>query len=345
MKILHVLNTDRYSGAENVACQIILSFRHNPDVQMVYCSKDGQIRSALQERGIAFAPVSALSVSELKRVILEQKPDVIHAHDMRASFIAALACGKIPLISHIHNNSYESRSITPKAVAYLAAAMKARHIFWVSQSSLDGYVFKGICRKKSSVLYNIIDSDALREKAATDLQEYDYDVVYLGRLTYPKNPQRLLHVMKKVAQKCADVRIAVIGSGELDDEVKQLSAELGLQKNVHFLGFQSNPYKVLQSAKVMVMTSRWEGTPMCSLEAMALGTPIVSTPVDGLQDLVQNGFNGYLTDDDDALAERISGIITDSSLYSSLSANALETDKRVNDKDNYRQQISTAYRL
>ena len=52
MTILHVLYSNRFSGAENVVCQIIEMFRGYPDVRMVYCSPDGQIREALEEAGI-----------------------------------------------------------------------------------------------------------------------------------------------------------------------------------------------------------------------------------------------------------------------------------------------------
>ena len=69
-------------------------------------------------------------------------------------------------------------------------------------------------------------------------------------------------------------------------------------------GYMSNPYKALKSAKVFLMASRYEGTPMSVLEAMALGVPVVSTPVDGIADVVEPGINGYLEEEDDALAEK-----------------------------------------
>ena len=93
MKILHVLNSNRFSGAENVVCQIVEMFRSDTDVEMVYCSPDGQIREALAERDVEFAPIKEMTVQEIKRVVREQQPDVIHSHDMRAGFISALACG------------------------------------------------------------------------------------------------------------------------------------------------------------------------------------------------------------------------------------------------------------
>ena len=343
MKVLHLLCSNQYSGAENVVCQIIGMMKNEDEYEMVYCSPDGQIRQALEERQIAFVPVQKMATCELRRVLTEEKPDIVHAHDMRASFIAALVCGKIPLVSHIHNNNFDSRGLSAKSVAYLLAAAKAKHIFWVSQSSYDGYAFSKLFETKSTVLYNIIDIDALYRKMNSDNQAYDYDIIYVGRLTFQKNPQRLMNVFRLVKEKMQDVKMAVVGTGDLEAETKALAEEYGLVDNVHFLGFQSNPLKMLHDAKVMVMTSRWEGTPMCALEAMALGVPIVSTPTDGLCDLVQDSVSGFLSNEDQILAERVIQLILDSQMRDKLSACAKNKSTEINDKEGYRQKLRTIY--
>lgn len=344
MKVLHLLQSNRFSGAENVVCQIIGMMKNEPNIEMVYCSSDGQIREALKERDIKFIPLKNFSVGEIKRVIKDQKPDIIHAHDMRASFYAARVCGKTPLISHIHNNNYDSRGVSPKSIAYMYAAKKAKHIFWVSQSSFDGYAFHNLFKKKSTVLYNIIDIDALYKKMHLDTNEYNYDITYIGRLTSPKNPQRLMNVFRLVKEKKPDVEIAVVGTGDLEEETKALAKEYDLLNHVHFLGFQSNPLKILHDSKVMIMTSRWEGTPMCALEAMALGVPIVSTPVDGLKDLIISGKNGYLSDDDHELASKISEIISDPSLHDRYSDCIKTQAIDINNVERYRKTIIDIYR-
>ena len=344
MTILHVLYSNRFSGAENVVCQIIEMFRESPDVRMVYCSPDGQIREALEERGVEFAPISELSRAELRRVISEVRPDVVHAHDMRASFVSALACKKIPLISHIHNNAFDSRGLSPKSLAFLYAAKKAKHIFWVSESAMSGYAFKKSVAKKSDVLCNIISIDALYKKMKSDEQEYSYDLAYVGRLTYPKNPQRLMAVAAKLRELKSDVKIAVVGNGDLEEETHALCREYGLEDNVDFLGFRSNPLKILYSSSAMVMVSRWEGTPMCALEAMALGVPIVSTPVDGLKVLIDEGENGYLSDDDSELAEKLLSIINDPSLRARMSEYTLNKARVINDVEAYRARLLEQYK-
>ncbi len=345
MKVLHVLNSRIYSGAEKVVCQIIHSFSDDPNVQMVYCSPDSDIvRQMLCEQSVIFLPVSKLTPRKLKRIIEQEKPDLIHAHDMRASFVASLCCGGIPLISHIHNNAYDARGISPKSIAYLLAGFKAKHIFWVSNSSYEGYAFHKLFAKKSSVLYNIIDAEQISAKKKQDDNTYAFDMIYVGRLTYQKNPQRLMELSALINSQKPDLQVAIVGTGELEEETKRLCRELGLQEHVHFLGFQSNPMKMVHDSKVMVLTSRWEGTPMCALEAMALGTPVVSTPSDGMKDLIINDVTGYLSEEDSQLAEKILRIITDTGLRSRLSENGKKRFQEINDADAYKRVLETCYR-
>jgi len=345
MKVMHVLNSRIYSGAEKVVCQIIHAFEKTGEAEMVYCSPDSDIvRQMLAEQKVTFLPLSDLTPGQLRRVIDAEKPDLIHAHDMRASFVSALCCGKIPMISHIHNNAYNARGISPKSVAYLLAGWRAKHILWVSNSSYEGYAFHRLFAKKSSVLYNIIDTEQIFAKRDQDTQNYDYDMIYVGRLTFQKDPQRLMRLCARMKTEKPDLKAAVVGTGELEEETRTLCRDLGLEENVQFLGFQSNPIKMVHDSKALVLTSRWEGTPMCALEAMALGTPVVSTPSDGMKDLITDGVNGYLSDADEVLAQRLLKIITDGAHRKALSEQAQTRFWQINDAPKYQQTIAACYR-
>ena len=343
MKVLHVLNSRIYSGAEKVVCQIIKSFRG--EIDMVYTSPESEIvGQMLSEQGVTYLPMKNMSVSELSRVIREQKPDLIHAHDMRAGFFSALCCGNIPLVSHVHNNAYDARGLSPKTVGYLLAGFKAKHILWVSQSSFDGYAFHKLFAKKSSVLYNIIDTQQISDKKAQDSKTYDYDMIYVGRLTFQKDPQRLMRLCARLKQSRPNLKAAIVGTGELEQETKTLCRELGLEENVLFLGFQDNPIKMVADSKALVLTSRWEGTPMCALEAMALGTPVVSTPSDGMVDLLEDGVSGYLSEDDEVLERDLLKLFDDPVCRETLAENARRHFLEINDAPKYRQAIWDCYR-
>ena len=343
MKVLHVLSSNKFFGAENVACQIIKMFEDS-GVEMAYCSPDGEIADALRERKVNFLPVKKLDIFGLKRVISDYSPDIIHAHDMKASLFVSLAKGDKPYISHIHNNAYASRKISLKSVTYAYAALKAKHIFWVSPSAMKGYRFQSVIKNKSSVLLNAIDSNAVKRKAEQDSNSYDYDVIYLGRLTYQKDPLRLIDVLSLAVRTAPHLKAAIVGKGELEDEVKKYAESLGVEKNIDFLGYRENPYKILQSSKAMLMTSRWEGLPMCALEAMSLGVPVIGTPADGLKDVVREGVNGFLSDDDATLARNVCDVICDDGLHRTLSEGARKISDEINDTDKYKNALLDAYK-
>ena len=342
MKVMHVLNSRIFSGAEKVVCQIINDFRGEAD--MVYCSPESDIvREMVTGQGITYLPISQLTPKNLKPVIDAEKPDLIHAHDMRAGFVCALCCGDIPLISHIHNNAYDARGLSPKSVAYLLAGFKAKHILWVSRSAYEGYLFHKLFAKKSSVLYNIIDAQGIQEKLAADENTYSFDLIYLGRLTYQKDPQRLVRLCAKLKERKPDLKAAIVGTGELEEECKALCKDLGIAENVQFLGLQSNPIKMVHDSRALILTSRWEGTPMCALEAMALGTPVVSTPSDGMKDLIENGVEGYLCETDEDFLAALLKIFREPAHRAVLSQAAKEKFAKINDAPAYKAAIRACY--
>lgn len=343
MKVLHVLNSKIYSGAEKVASQIIKDFED--EMTLAYCSPESDmVDQMLAEQNIRHITVKNLMPWNLKKVLRQEQPDLIHAHDMRATLMSALCCGKTPIVSHIHNNAFDARGLTLKSIGYLYGGLKSKKIIWVSNSAFEGYFFHNLFRKKSVVLYNIIDEKQIHEKVAKDPNSYDFDMIFLGRLTYPKNPQRLMKLCRILKDKQPDIKVAIVGTGELDDETFALARELELGENVQFLGFQSNPMKMVADSKVMILTSLWEGTPMCALESMALGTPVVSTPTDGMKDLIDDGINGYLSADDEVLADKVLKIVNDPEHRAYLSENIKKKFAQVNDAPGYKRTIAECYR-
>lgn len=341
--VLHLLVSNKFSGAENVVCQIINAFKDAKDVEMIYCSVDGPIRDSLKEKGVPFVPIKKASLMEVKRVVKETCPSIIHAHDMRASFLASMAASKTPLISHIHNNNFDSRGLSIKSYLYRFAAKKARHIFWVSDNSFNGYFFHNEFVEKSSILYNVIDINLIEQKVLQDAHSYDYDIIYLGRLSYPKDPIRLLNVFVEVVKRIPDVKIAVVGEGDMKEQFVRNISEKNLGRNIDFMGYKDNPYKVLSCSKVMIMTSLWEGLPMCALEAMSLGVPLVSTPVGGLKEIIVNEENGILSNENNVLADSICKIISNPDYRQYISNNAKMRMKQLMDINKFRDTIEQVY--
>lgn len=342
MKILHVLGSNSFSGAENVACQIINMTRDF--AESVYVSKNGLIKDALESREIRHIMLDKLSILKLKQVLKAEKPDVVHAHDMKASFICSIAIDKkTRFISHIHNNNYNSRRLTLKSVLYAFAAKKSDHIIWVSKSSYEGYIYSKFFKNKSTILYNVIDTASIIENIEKDDKNYYYDIIFVGRLAYPKNPHKFVEIIAKLREQYPNVTAAMVGSGEYYNEISSLIKKNGLEKNISLLGFLDNPYKIMSNCKIMIITSEWEGTPMCALEAMFLGIPIISTPVDGMKDLIKENLNGFFASDTDSFVEYIKLLLSDKHLYNEVSKCQKDVFQTVNSLQKYADKIKDLY--
>lgn len=342
-KVLHILASNIFSGAENVACTIINNLKEEYD--MYYCCPRGPIEENLKERNIKYIPIEKLSIKEIKKVINKYNPDIIHAHDNKATVISSLFNTKCKIISHIHGNNKIMNTINLKTMLFNYCSKKLDKIIWVSDSSYDDYVFKMNVKNKSIVLYNVIDKDEIERKSNLYKCDKNFDLIYLGRLAYPKNPQRLIEIMKLLKMKKNDISLAIVGDGVDRSEVEELIKTYDLEDNITMYGFQTNPYPILKNSKVMVMTSIYEGTPMCALEAQALSKPIVATSVDGLKKIVKNEKNGYLSDKDNELADKILEILNyNEKKLKSVNNDVIMSFKKMNNIERYKSNIKNVYK-
>ena len=135
--VLHILSSNRFSGAENVACQIIKMLDN--EYEMYYCCPKGSIEKKLKEEKIKYIGLDKLTYKNIKKVVNELKPDIIHAHDVRASAIASRFSKKTTIISHIHGNHKSMNKLNLKTALYLISSSRFEKIIWVSNSALKGY--------------------------------------------------------------------------------------------------------------------------------------------------------------------------------------------------------------
>ncbi len=335
IKVLHLISTDVFSGAENVACQIIKQFEKNEKYDMVYCSKIGPNKERLDSLEIKTLPIKKFNYECVKKAVEQYKPDIIHGHDIKASIIASMFCNKAKIVSHIHANHENMRRFNMKTFLYSLTIKKYSKIIWVSQSALDSFYYANKVKDKSIVLYNVIDSKALLENLRKDTNDYEFDLIYLGRLNYQKNPERLISLIEKTTKVKKDLKVAIIGDGDLRCTVEDLVKEKKLENNVTVFGFMNNPYKILACSKIMIMTSRYEGTPMCALEAMAFGKPIISTITDGLKDIIDNDKTGFLSNDDEKLSDKIIEVLSNKNKYNEWCKCVKKKNDVINNIENY----------
>jgi glycosyltransferase involved in cell wall biosynthesis len=147
-------------------------------------------------------------------------------------------------------------------------------------------------------------------------------VVAVGRLVPQKNHERLLEA---VARLDGDFRVWIVGDGELRARLERRRDELGLGDRVRFAGLRRDASEIIALADVLVFSSDWEGLSVAAQEALAAGTPVVSTPVHGMAELLE-GRAGIVAREagPEALAEALAAAIGDPGRRAEMGAAARE---------------------
>lgn len=343
MKVLHVLNTGKYSGAENVVITLIHALEG--EVECAYTSPNGPIREILKEENIKYYSVSTptINTKDLKKIINDFKPDIVHTHDFNAGVRTCFTKTNVPVINHLHNNTPWLRIFCLKSIAYFVSCLYYKKILTVSNSVMDEFIFGNIVKKKSLVVGNPIDLFKIKENAnqKNNMQEPS-DIIFLGRLSLQKNPMFFLDIMTELVEKMNDLRIAMVGSGELRNEVEDKIRELKLEKNIKLYGFQKNPYPLLAQAKVMCMPSKWEGFGLAAVEALTLGIPVVAADVGGLSTIVRDSC-GKLCEKKEEYVSEILKLLNEPDYYKQKVNGALERATELENLQTYSDRIYAEY--
>ena len=129
-------------------------------------------------------------------------------------------------------------------------------------------------------------------RAELGMSEDDFIVLSVGELNENKNQKTILKAISLMND--SKVHYILCGKGDQLENLKRLTTELHLEKQVHFLGYRKDVVDICSQADVYVMPSLREGLPVASLEAMYCGLPLVTSNIRGLCDVMENGKSGYM---------------------------------------------------
>lgn len=247
---------------------------------MVYCSPNGKISEALKSRNIKYIPIEKMSYCEIKKVIEDFNPDIIHAHDFRASIYAAICTKRKKIISHLHNNPPFIKKWSIKTLAYYLCIKKFEKIVVVSKAVQNEAVFLNKNNsEKIMILNNFINKEEVLEKSNKININKKYDISFLGRLTLQKDPIKVLEIIKKINEKKPGTKAVLIGDGELREKCENYIKENSLENVVELKGFLDNPFPYIKNSKLLLMPSIFEGFGLVAIESMILGVPVLNSGV------------------------------------------------------------------
>jgi glycosyltransferase involved in cell wall biosynthesis len=262
---------------------------------------------------------------------------LIGALQGRPTYLAFLA-GKlshVPVVGWVHNpldiwlkewkkwHSTMTRYIYPR-LRYTVCVSKH------SQKSLESCT--NISPKRISTIYNANDIDSITRRAnekcdASLVNIFEkLTIISVGRITYQKGYDLLIKAHAKVLKGGYDHNLLIVGSGHLEADLRRLVDKLGVNGTVFWGGYIGNPLPLIKRAAVLVVASRYEGLSGVTIEALAVGTPVVATCCGGPVEVLDNGKYGIIVDSEDvnSLAKGIIKAISDKKFRDELSLKGSE---------------------
>ncbi len=364
-KCLHILPMGKLSGAEKMVllmCKNIESYK-----PVVICGGE-ELKKFFNKNGIEsyyenFSNKNLIEIVKfLKDIIEKDKIKIIHAHDNKASIFAYItkkffSLDSITIISHVHScYPFIQKKGFNKLVdsifrkKYDCSILCGNFVFDFYKENTK--YFKNC---KSYVVPNCIDVENIINKKNPDniinlrnkfkIPKDKKILGFVGRLCDIKGIVPFIEHLSLVKENFSDCKFLLIGDGDQYLYIKNLIKSLKCEDLFILTGFQENVYDFYPLIDIVFLPSRYEGLPMFLLEAMAFGKAIVSMNVGSINQIIQDGENGYLIPKDnfEEFIKKIEYLKKDEFLISEMGKKSFDIVKREYNLNNYVKEITDIY--
>ena len=313
MKVLHLTKVRGVGGAEQHLLALLPALRER-GIDARFLSLDAgadaaRFHDGLDERGIPWRrvacgfDVSPRLAAAVTQAVRDERPDLIHTHMVHADAYGSLAAHllRVPFVSTRHND--DRYLLGPFRYVDRALMHGVQRIVAISDAVRTFHIRSGLPAEKLETIHYGLDSAPTAPSERTP-EELGVEpgaplVLAIGRLITQKDHATLLEAFARVVAERPEARLAILGWGPLEEQVKEHAARLGLTGSVLVPG-RIEPREWLARADVFAHTSRWEGFGIVLLEAMLASLPVVATRVSAVPEIVDDGKTGLLADAGDA---------------------------------------------
>ncbi|MEO8033372.1 MAG: glycosyltransferase family 4 protein [Acidobacteriota bacterium] len=335
LRVLHVIGGSEFGGiVPYVASLVRMAREHGGEASVLATAP--RIVDYYRQRGIEVVPIEGIDrpvnplrdlagLTRLVRYLKRENFTLVHTHTSKGGIIGRLAAkmAGIPVVVHTTQgyafNDYAGNALSRALflVAERAATGWCDAVIAANDADRTEAVGRGIVKADKIVtIPNGLDlAEADRQlacapdgiRAELGLNPGGPIVGAMARLARQKGLDVLIDAIPQIAATVPDVEFLIVGSGELEAELKARAITTGFAERIHFQGFRDDWYRVLRGLDVFVMPSRWEGLPITLLGAMAAELPIVATRIKGIADVCSGADVAVLVEPDHvpSLAQQI----------------------------------------
>lgn len=326
VRVLFFINNLKYGGAERVLVNLVNNMDQSKfSITLLTLFDEGENKKKLLShinykyvfpttfRANSYI-LKMFSPSFLYNRFIQDEYDILvsYLEGIPSRIISACSDKYVKKVAWIHTSiDSKKQLVNPVYRNYteaIDAYMSYDSIVSVSKNVRDSFTNLTGITEKCVVLYNTVDTQKIIELSdqSTMIPNWNsngYNIVSVGRLTKVKGYYRLITIMKKIISEVkleVDVRLHIIGHGELRQKLEKLIQKLNLQEHVILHGYQDNPYKYVREADIFVCSSYREGFSTAVTEALILGCPVLTTECSGMRELLgEDSEFGIITENSD----------------------------------------------
>lgn len=335
MRILYVITTPDHGGAQVNLLDLLSGWPKGVE-SIVATGEEGFLTEAARTMGVECVilphlkrPVrlinDLLAYQELKALIRDRKPDLVHCHSSKAGFLGRLSANStgVPAVFTVHGWAFEDgiswfHRIVGRLAEFVAARIvRNQHVITVAEADRSLAIQRAVIEpERMTTIHNGIEDDLrIADPAFPGIAT----MVMVARFSDQKDHETLFKALAGVAEP---FQMMLVGDGPSFESTRQLAKDLGVATQVEFLGNRRDVPDILAGAQVFVLSSLWEGFPISILEAMRAGLPVIATDVGGVSEAVVDGETGFITPakDAEALGDTIQQLLSDPILRNSMGA-------------------------
>jgi len=352
MRIVEIITkSEPVGGAQMVLFNLVSYLKKEHEIYVIV-GDEGRLSKDLERIGVDCIILSSLkreisplndikAYRGLKKILKELKPDIVATHSSKAGYLGRLVCSKLKIsnIFTVHGWAFTSGVPFMKRSIYLMleklVGLYTDHIITVSDFDRKlGLKYKIV---KSTQIETIHNGTPDFRNDNNPKNNGQFRAVMVARFQDQKDHLTLFKALKRL--KHLPVVVDLIGDGPRQKEFEILARKWEIENKVNFLGSKDDVAPFLNGSDIFLLISNYEGLPLSICEAMSCALPIIASDVGGVNEMINEGGNGYLIPkgNDELLSDKLSYLISSPELVHRM---GLESRKTFEEKFSIQQMVS-----
>lgn len=361
MKIVYVITSSNWGGAQQNVFQLLKAQVNNNDVSLIIGSNGVLASRVKKELPIVnvyilkdlvreISPIKDVKAFfKLRKLIKSISPDIVHLHSSKAGAIGRIACVHLgtKVVYTVHGWPFtEGIGSSKKQIAYILIE-KILEPFtdeYICVSKYDenlGKKFRIFKSKKCNyiTIHNGVSLPIVNNKLNN--RKLPIRMIMVARFSDQKDQIGLIKALSEISRE--KYVMTFIGDGPNLNKAKLYSKALNLDDNIHFVGFTDHVMNYLLNSDLFILFSHYEGLPYSIIEAMSVRMPVIASNVGGNHELVKNGENGFLVNDSNDVVKAINKFIKNKNLISIMGDKSYSIFKKEFQLDNQLCKVKVIY--